>query len=146
MKLFVGLGNPGPDYAGNRHNIGFMAVDEIARRWGFGPERSRFHGLAREGAIDTPDGPARALILKPQTYYNESGRAVGLRADMDALPSVMDVYQRDLEIERYFIGYLKHPYVSHYTGRGCPAQHGLRRARKQRIAPAAQQRINDRIQ
>ena len=42
--------------------------------------------------------------------------------DFDALPSVMDVYARDLEIERYFIGYLKHPYVSHYTGRGCPAQ------------------------
>ena len=77
MLLIAGLGNPGKAYAGNRHNIGFMAVDEIARRWGFGPERSRFHGLAREGAIDTPAGPVRALILKPLTYYNESGRAVG---------------------------------------------------------------------
>jgi PTH1 family peptidyl-tRNA hydrolase len=77
MLLIAGLGNPGQAYAKNRHNIGFMAVDAIARRWGFGPERSRFHGLAREGSIDTPAGPARALILKPLTYYNESGRAVG---------------------------------------------------------------------
>src|SRR5260221_3264704 len=60
-----------------RHNIGFMAVDEIARRWGFGQFRSRFSGFAAEGAIETPDGPVRTLILKPQTFYNEAGRAVG---------------------------------------------------------------------
>jgi PTH1 family peptidyl-tRNA hydrolase len=77
MLLIAGLGNPGRGYAKNRHNIGFMAVDEIARRWGFSPARSRFQSLASEGAIDTPDGPVRALILKPQTFYNESGRAVG---------------------------------------------------------------------
>jgi PTH1 family peptidyl-tRNA hydrolase len=77
MLLIAGLGNPGPTYAKNRHNIGFMAVDEIARRWGFPTARSRFHALACEGAIDTPAGPVRTLILKPQTYYNESGRAVG---------------------------------------------------------------------
>jgi PTH1 family peptidyl-tRNA hydrolase len=77
MLLIAGLGNPGPNYAKTRHNIGFMAVDEIARRWGFGPFRSRFHGFAAEGAIETPQGPARTLILKPQTFYNESGRAVG---------------------------------------------------------------------
>lgn len=77
MLLIAGLGNPGQAYAKNRHNIGFLAVDEIARRWGFGPERSRFRGLVREGSVDTPDGPARSLILKPQTFYNESGGAVG---------------------------------------------------------------------
>ncbi|HEY8616663.1 aminoacyl-tRNA hydrolase [Phenylobacterium sp.] len=77
MLLIAGLGNPGQAYAKNRHNIGFMAVDEIARRWGFSPARSRFQSLASEGAIDTPQGPVRALLLKPQTYYNESGRAVG---------------------------------------------------------------------
>lgn len=77
MLLIAGLGNPGPTYAKNRHNIGFMAVDEIARRWGFGPERKRFQALASEGAIETPQGPVKALILKPQTFYNESGRAVG---------------------------------------------------------------------
>ena len=77
MLLIAGLGNPGPTYAKNRHNVGFLAVDEIARRWGFGPERRRFQGLVSEGAIETPQGPVKALILKPQTYYNESGRAVG---------------------------------------------------------------------
>jgi PTH1 family peptidyl-tRNA hydrolase len=77
MLLIAGLGNPGQDYARNRHNIGFMAVDEIARRWGFSPARSRFRSFASEGAIDTPQGPVRTLILKPQTFYNESGRAVG---------------------------------------------------------------------
>jgi len=77
MLVLTGLGNPGPTYAKNRHNIGAMTVDAIARNWGFGAERGRFSGLAREGAIETPDGPVRALILKPQTFYNESGRAVG---------------------------------------------------------------------
>ncbi len=77
MLLIAGLGNPGPTYAKTRHNIGFMAVDEIARRWGFGPYRSRFSGFASEGSIETPQGVVRALILKPQTFYNESGRAVG---------------------------------------------------------------------
>jgi PTH1 family peptidyl-tRNA hydrolase len=77
MLLIAGLGNPGPTHAKNRHNIGFLAVDEIARRWGFGPERRRFQGVASEGAIETPQGPVKALILKPQTFYNESGRAVG---------------------------------------------------------------------
>jgi PTH1 family peptidyl-tRNA hydrolase len=77
MLLLAGLGNPGARYANNRHNVGFMAVDEIARRWRFGPERSKFHALVREGEIETPGGGVRALILKPQTFYNESGRAVG---------------------------------------------------------------------
>jgi PTH1 family peptidyl-tRNA hydrolase len=77
MLLIAGLGNPGPTYAKNRHNVGFMAVDEIARRWGFSPERRRFQSLACEGAIETPTGPVKTLILKPQTFYNDSGHAVG---------------------------------------------------------------------
>lgn len=77
MIILAGQGNPGPRYAGNRHNVGFMAIDAIADRWRFGPERSRFQSLAREGEIDTPQGPEKVLLLKPQTFYNESGRAVG---------------------------------------------------------------------
>ncbi|MDB5482654.1 MAG: aminoacyl-tRNA hydrolase [Caulobacteraceae bacterium] len=86
MLILAGLGNPGPQYADNRHNFGAMAVDAIADRWRFGAERKRFSSLAREGEIPLPqvlsaEGPAggavRALILKPQTFYNESGRAVG---------------------------------------------------------------------
>ena len=77
MLILAGLGNPEPKYQGNRHNIGFMAMDAIARRWGFSAARSRFHSLTAEGQVETPDGPVRALLMKPQTYYNESGRAVG---------------------------------------------------------------------
>ena len=72
MLLFVGLGNPGARYAGNRHNIGFMAVDAIARRHDIGPFRRKFQGVAVEGAI----ARARVLLLLPGTYMNESGRAV----------------------------------------------------------------------
>ena len=77
MLILAGLGNPGPRYANNRHNIGFMAADAIASRWRFGPERSKFQSIASEGVIDTPEGGVRALLLKPPTYMNESGRAVG---------------------------------------------------------------------
>lgn len=73
MRLIVGLGNPGPKYEANRHNIGFMAVDEIVRRHGFGPWRARFQGLASEGTL----AGEKTLVLKPQTFMNESGRAVG---------------------------------------------------------------------
>ena len=73
MKLIVGLGNPGEKYQGNRHNIGFMAADEIARGYGFGPWKKRFQGVTAEGQI----GLEKCILLKPSTYMNESGRAVG---------------------------------------------------------------------
>jgi PTH1 family peptidyl-tRNA hydrolase len=73
MLLLVGLGNPGPRHANNRHNIGFMAVDEIVRRHGFGPWRTRFQGRIAEGRIEGE----KVLALEPETYMNESGRAVG---------------------------------------------------------------------
>ena len=76
MLILAGLGNPGSRYEKNRHNIGFMAIDAMAGRWGFGPERARFSGLAREGQIPTPDGLVRALLLKPQTFMNDSGRSI----------------------------------------------------------------------
>ena len=72
MKLFVGLGNPGQKYSGNRHNVGFMALDSIADHAGLGAWRKRFHGLTCDGEL----GGERVLLLKPQTYYNEAGRAV----------------------------------------------------------------------
>jgi len=73
MLLLVGLGNPGPRYADNRPNIGFMAVDAIVRRHSFSPWRSRFQADCAEGVL----GGEKVLALKPQTYMNESGRAVG---------------------------------------------------------------------
>ena len=72
MLLFVGLGNPGAKYAGNRHNIGFMVLDAIAKRHGFPPWRRRFQGVASEGTL----GREKVLLLLPGTYMNESGRAV----------------------------------------------------------------------
>lgn len=77
MIIIAGLGNPGPKYQGNRHNIGFMAADEIAARWKFGPERAKFQSVIREGEVATAAGDVRVLLMKPQTYMNESGRAVG---------------------------------------------------------------------
>ena len=77
MLILAGQGNPGPRYAGNRHNVGFMAVDHIAESWRFGPTREKFKSAMREGAIATPDGEVKAIILKPITFYNETGRAVG---------------------------------------------------------------------
>jgi PTH1 family peptidyl-tRNA hydrolase len=73
MRLLVGLGNPGTRYAGNRHNIGFMAVEAIARRHGFPPWRRRFQGVATEG----PLAGEKVLLLLPGTFMNESGLAVG---------------------------------------------------------------------
>jgi PTH1 family peptidyl-tRNA hydrolase len=69
----VGLGNPGAKYAQTRHNIGFMAVDEIVRRHSFGPWRARFDGVCAEGTVDGE----KILALKPQTFMNLSGRSVG---------------------------------------------------------------------
>jgi PTH1 family peptidyl-tRNA hydrolase len=73
MKLFIGLGNPGGQYAFNRHNVGFMAVDAIAAAHDFPSWRKRFSGLLSEGKL----GQEPVLLFKPQTFMNESGRAVG---------------------------------------------------------------------
>ncbi|HEY0328660.1 MAG TPA: aminoacyl-tRNA hydrolase [Rhodopseudomonas sp.] len=72
MRLLVGLGNPGAKYQGNRHNIGFMVLDEMARRHGFSPWRRRFQGETADGTV----GGERVTLLKPLTYMNDSGRAV----------------------------------------------------------------------
>lgn len=72
MKLFVGLGNPGAKYAGNRHNIGFMALDRIAADHGFGPWKRAFQGLACEGRL----GEEKVILLKPETFMNLSGQSV----------------------------------------------------------------------
>lgn len=72
MRLLVGLGNPGSQYTGNRHNIGFMVIDEIARIHNSAPWRKRFHGEASEAVVDGE----RVLLLKPLTYMNDSGRSV----------------------------------------------------------------------
>jgi PTH1 family peptidyl-tRNA hydrolase len=73
MRIIAGLGNPGPRYAGNRHNIGFMALDAIARRWSAPAWRTRFHAETTEVTL----GLERVLLMKPQTFMNLSGNAIG---------------------------------------------------------------------
>jgi PTH1 family peptidyl-tRNA hydrolase len=95
MQLWVGLGNPEPGMARQRHNIGFMALDTIAIRHGFGPWRPRFKGLVAEGRI----GTTRILALKPMTYMNASGQSVQAAAAFFKLtPDVMTVFHDELDL------------------------------------------------
>ena len=95
MHLFVGLGNPGTKYAHNRHNIGFMAVEEIARRHGFAPWRRRVQGETAEGTLDGE----RVMLLRPTTFMNESGRAVQEAANFFKLGvDGIVVFQDELEL------------------------------------------------
>jgi len=73
VQVWVGLGNPGPQYALHRHNVGFMVVDTLAEVHGFGPVQKKFLGWVQEGRI----GGQKILLLKPATFMNESGRSVG---------------------------------------------------------------------
>jgi PTH1 family peptidyl-tRNA hydrolase len=95
MRLFVGLGNPGGRYARNRHNVGFMAVEAIARAHGAPPWRRRFSGQATEAVL----GGQRVLLLKPETYMNDSGRAVAQaqRFFKIALPDLV-VFHDELDL------------------------------------------------
>src|SRR5436309_11608915 len=95
MLLFVGLGNPGAKYRSNRHNIGFMAVDEIARRHGFSTWRRRFHGETAEGTLERE----RVILLKPMTYMNDSGQAVQEAAGFFKLaPNEITVFHDEIEL------------------------------------------------
>jgi peptidyl-tRNA hydrolase, PTH1 family len=95
MLLFVGLGNPGERYVANRHNIGFMALQAIAKRHGIAPWRRRFQGVAVEGDI----GVEKALLLLPGTFMNESGRAVAEAANFYKLePGQVVVFHDELEL------------------------------------------------
>ena len=96
MLLLAGLGNPGRDYAGHRHNVGFMAAGAIARRHGFSPAREKFHGLAAEGTL----AGDKALILWPQTYMNDSGRAVQAAMQFyKAEPNDLTVLYDEIDLE-----------------------------------------------
>ena len=119
MLIIAGLGNPGPRYEKNRHNIGFMAADEIARRWSFGPERAKFQSVIREGEVSTAEGPRKVLLMKPQTYMNESGRAVGEAARFYKVP-VADILIFHDEID------LAPGRFRMKTGGGAAGQNGVR--------------------
>lgn len=104
MKLVVGLGNPGPKYERTRHNIGFRALDEIARRHGFHGAREKFNGLVAEGDIDGE----RVIALKPQTFMNNSGESVAPAArfykiapeDVVVIYDELDLAQGKMRVKR----------------------------------------------
>lgn len=95
MKLFVGLGNPGSKYAGNRHNIGFMALDQIASDHNFAPWRGKFQGKLSEGRL----GREKVILLKPATFMNLSGQSVGEAMRFFKLePSDITVFHDELDL------------------------------------------------
>jgi PTH1 family peptidyl-tRNA hydrolase len=115
MQVWAGLGNPGPQYAMQRHNVGFMAVDAIAELHGFGATKKQFQGWTQEGRI----GLARILLLKPATFMNESGRSIAealrfYKLGVDALT----VWHDELDLAPFK--------VKVRTGGGLAGHNGLR--------------------
>jgi PTH1 family peptidyl-tRNA hydrolase len=115
MQLWVGLGNPGPQYAMQRHNVGFMALDVIAEMHGFGPVQKKFQGWLQEGRV----AGIRIMLFKPATFMNESGRAVAealrfYKLEMDALT----VFHDELDLAPFK--------VKVKTGGGTAGHNGLR--------------------
>src|SRR5688500_17551391 len=95
MLLFAGLGNPGAKYADNRHNVGFMAADAIARRHDFSPWSKKFQGLIAEGKL----GGEKTILLKPQTFMNLSGQSVGEAMRFYKLqPADLTVFYDELDL------------------------------------------------
>ncbi|MBX7481324.1 aminoacyl-tRNA hydrolase [Qipengyuania qiaonensis] len=115
MQIWTGLGNPGPQYAMHRHNVGFMAVDVIAEMYSFGPVQKKFSGWVQEGRI----GTQKILLLKPATFMNESGRAVGEALRFYKLePDAMTVFHDELDLAPFK--------VKVRTGGGLAGHNGLR--------------------
>jgi len=115
MRLFVGLGNPGAKYQGNRHNIGFMVLDEMARRHRFAPWRRRFQGETSEGNL----GSERVILLRPLTFMNDSGTSVQAAANFFKI-AVGDIAVFHDELELPF------PKLRVKVGGGIAGHNGLR--------------------
>jgi len=98
MQLWVGLGNPGPQYALNRHNVGFMVLDALAEVHGFDPPKKKFLGWAVEGRL----GSEKLLLLKPATFMNKSGQAIGEAMRFFKLaPEDVTVFHDELDIDPF---------------------------------------------
>ena len=115
MQLWVGLGNPGPQYAMNRHNVGFMAADAIAEVHGFTPPAKKFQGWIQEGRI----GAQKILLLKPATNMNESGRAIRAALDFYKLDQAdVTVFHDELDLAPFRVKVKR--------GGGAAGQNGIR--------------------
>lgn len=99
MLILSGQGNPGAKYARNRHNAGFMVIDRIHQAYGFGPWRSKFDAEISEGSVGTSHGQQKVLLIKPQTFYNESGRAVSKALSFYKLqPEDVTVFHDEIDL------------------------------------------------
>lgn len=117
MQLWVGLGNPGPQYAMNRHNVGFMAADAIAEVHGFTPPAKKFQGWVQEGRI----GTHKILLLKPATFMNESGRSIRAALDFYKLGEAdVTVFHDELDLAPFKVKVKR--------GGGAAGQNGIRSA------------------
>ena len=115
MQLWVGLGNPGPQYAMQRHNVGFMAIDAIAEVHGFGAAQKKFQSWVQDGRI----GGERIVLLKPATFMNESGRSVGEAIRFYKLePAALTVFHDELDLAPFK--------VKVRSGGGLAGHNGLR--------------------
>jgi PTH1 family peptidyl-tRNA hydrolase len=117
MQLWVGLGNPGAQYAMNRHNVGFMAADAIAEVHGFSPPARKFQGWVQEGRL----GSAKILLLKPATFMNESGRSIRAALDFYKLDvDAVTVFHDELDLAPFKVKVKR--------GGGAAGQNGIRSA------------------
>lgn len=116
-QLWVGLGNPGPDYAMNRHNVGFMAADAIAAVHGFSAPVKKFQGWVQDGRI----AGQKILLLKPATFMNESGRSIRAALDFYKLdPDAVTVFHDELDLAPFRVKVKR--------GGGAAGQNGIRSA------------------
>lgn len=99
MLILIGQGNPGAKYAKNRHNAGFLVIDRIHDAFGFGPWRSKFDSEVSEGTVPTATGSTKVLLMKPQTYYNETGLAASKAISFYKLkPEDVTVFHDEIDL------------------------------------------------
>ena len=129
MQLWVGLGNPGAQYAMHRHNVGFMAADAIAEVHGFGPVRKQFQGWTQEGRV----GAEKVLLLKPATFMNESGRSIGEAMRFYKLaPEDVTIFYDELDLDPFKVRVKRGGGTAGHNGMRSAVQHigdGFRRVR-----------------
>lgn len=129
MQLWVGLGNPGAQYAMHRHNVGFMAADAIAEVHGFGAVKKQFQGWTQEGRI----GGEKIILLKPATFMNESGRSIGEAMRFYKLePQDVTVFYDELDLEPFKVKVKRGGGAAGHNGIRSTIQHlgdGFRRVR-----------------
>lgn len=120
MQLWVGLGNPGPQYAMHRHNVGFMAVDVIADMHSFGSVQKKFSGWVQEGRI----GTEKIVLLKPATFMNESGRSVSEALRFYKLDlSALTVFHDELDLAPFKVKVKMGGGIAGHNGLRSIAQH-----------------------